>query len=44
MIKGQLENPNEADIDAEVNEMHGLSHLQASDEEIYALLSNTEQL
>ena len=27
MIKGQLENPNEADVDAEVNEMHGLYHL-----------------
>ncbi len=27
IMNGRIENPNEADIDAEVNEMHGLSHL-----------------
>ncbi|CDW86711.1 UNKNOWN [Stylonychia lemnae] len=30
----------ELDIDAELNEMHGLAHLQASDEELYQLLCN----
>jgi hypothetical protein len=37
---GHLLNPNEADTDSEINEMHGLAHLHASDEELYSLLSN----
>jgi hypothetical protein len=27
IMNGVLDNPNEADLDAEINEMHGLAHL-----------------
>jgi hypothetical protein len=37
MIEGKYED-GEVDRDSEINEMHGLVHLQASDEELYQLL------
>lgn len=35
ILKGKIEDHKELDIDAEINEMHGLAHIQASDEELY---------
>lgn len=35
---GKLEKDGDLDVDAELNEMHGLCHLQASDEELFQLL------
>lgn len=34
MIDGKI-HLDEVDRDSEINEMHGLAHLQASDEELY---------
>ena len=36
---GIIENESELDRDAEVNDIHGLLHLNASDEELTALLT-----
>eukprot|EP00347_Sterkiella_histriomuscorum_P023739 403333553 len=49
LIENELQNmklddkERELDVDCEVNEMHGLAHLQASDEELYQLLCTNIQ-
>ena len=40
LMNGKIENENELDIDIELNEVHGLTHLHASDEELNTLLSS----